>query len=540
MKDALSYQVQQLLKGNKLSIDFDELSFQIKSHPTYPSLHAVTGVLDHFNIENLALDIPTTSDTLKQLPKTFLAQIKIEGHKQFVVVTKVKDSYRLIFDSKKKKTISLTEFLIQFTGIILAVNKEESNIETTNSSTVNNIIKGFTIGSAIILVLLLINIKADLASYLFLVTSITGICFTVTILNQEQGKSTVLGNAFCANTTEKKNCNAVLSSKGATIFKDIKLSDLSFIYFTGLTASTIILILSNTSIFIPKIISLVALPITLYSIYYQSIVIKKWCFLCLCIVGLIWLQAAISGFNTLTNFTFKSLLTTLFSFSSISAFWFLVSKFYKENKGLNSIKLQYGKFKRNFELFNNQFSKSKVINTQLHDTKEIIYGNTNSNFNIIMISNPMCGHCKTVHQLVNEILKRYSDSVKLTIRFNVNPKDTLNSAVKVTTRLIEIYYKQNTKICLQAMDDIYGDYSTEQWLKKWGECSSQKEYLSTLQNEYAWCTKNSINFTPEMLINGQAYPRIYERTDLIYFIEDLADYFETNNYNILFLKTETV
>ena len=26
----------------------DELEFQLLSHPSYPSLHAVTGVLDHF------------------------------------------------------------------------------------------------------------------------------------------------------------------------------------------------------------------------------------------------------------------------------------------------------------------------------------------------------------------------------------------------------------------------------------------------------------------------------------------------------------
>jgi uncharacterized membrane protein/protein-disulfide isomerase len=332
----------------------------------------------------------------------------------------------------------------------------------------------------------------------------------------------------------------VLSSKGATILNDIKLSDLSFIYFTGITVATIILILSNFSTFIPKIISLIALPITLYSIYYQAMVIKKWCFLCLCIVGLMWLQAGVAVINFSPNYEFSSILITLFFMVSIATFWLLISKFYKENKELITIKLNYFKFKRNFELFNNQLSRSKIINTDLPDTKEIIYGNMNSAFHIVMISNPMCGHCRAVHQLVNEILKRYSDAFKLTIRFNVNPKDPLNSSVKVTTRLLEIHHTESPEMSLKAMDDIYGDYTTEQWLKKWDGCSEQKEYLTILENEYSWCKEKSINFTPEILINGQPYPRVYDRSELIFFIEDLAEQFEANNYNIPLIKTEKV
>ncbi|WP_458627593.1 vitamin K epoxide reductase family protein [Winogradskyella sp. PC D3.3] len=538
MKDTLSYQVEQLLKENKLIIDFDELSFQIKSHPTYPSLHAVTGVLDHFNIENLALDVPITANTLHQLPNTFLAQLEIDSEKQFAVVTKIKDQYRLVFNAKNKKTISQIQFLEQFTGILLAVDKDESNLEVTNSSITSKLIKGLSIGSIFLLTLLLFNTTTEIANYFFLFISVIGVYITTTILKQEQGESTILGNAFCSNPTEKKNCNAVLSSKGATILKGLKLSDLSFIYFTGLGLATSILIISNISIFIPQTISLIALPITLYSIYYQSLVIKKWCFLCLCIIGLMWFQAGLATINFSVNYEFTSILITILSFTSISALWLLSSKSYKENKALNTVKLEYFKLKRNFELFNNQLSKSKIINTQIDDIKEIVYGNINSHFNITIISNPMCGHCKAVHNLVNQILKQYSDSVKLIIRFNVDQKDPSNSSVKITTRLLELYHTKEPKLSLKAMNDIYGNYSSEQWLKKWDECAQPKDYLLTLKNEHSWCTKSSINFTPEILINGQSYPRLYERSDLIYFIEDLIEQFEANNHNVPFRKTQ--
>ena len=50
MKSPLSLIVKKLLSKNAISFDKKELDFQIQSHPSYPSLHAITGVLDHFNI----------------------------------------------------------------------------------------------------------------------------------------------------------------------------------------------------------------------------------------------------------------------------------------------------------------------------------------------------------------------------------------------------------------------------------------------------------------------------------------------------------
>ncbi|MCD2260451.1 vitamin K epoxide reductase family protein [Psychroserpens luteolus] len=535
MKDALSYQVQQLLKENNLNIDFNELNFQIQSHPTYPSLHAITGVLDHFNIENIALDVPKTIETLNQLPDTFLAQVDIEQQKQFVVVTKSKNNYRIVFGPKNQKTIAQHDFLDQFTGIVLAVDENESNRSNTSNSK-SAIVKTLSICTVLLFGFILINSNLGWLNLVFFLTSVFGIYITTTIIKQEQGESTMLGNAFCSNPTEKKSCDAVLSSKGATIFKGFKLTDLSFIFFSGLSLTTFLLAISNNTIFIPKLITVAALPITIYSIYYQYAVIQKWCFLCLSIVGLMWFQVGLSLLDFNPNYKFTSILISALSFTSIGALWFIISEAQKANKTLNQTKLKYFKFKRNFELFSNQLNKSKVINTHIDNTKEIVYGNRNSHFNITIITNPMCGHCRTVHDLVTQISNRYLDVITLTIRFNVDSKNADSPAVKVSTRLLELYQTDGPENCLNAMNDIYGDYSAEQWLKKWQNCFHPEKYLTVLQKEDSWCSNNNINFTPEILINGQSYPKIYDRKDLIYFIDDLAEQFESNSYNIPFVR----
>ena len=266
MKDALSYQVQQLLKENKLAIDFDELTFQIKSHPTYPSLHAVTGVLDHFNIQNLALDVPKNIEVLNQLPNTFLAQVEINDVKTFAVVTKKNKLWQLVINSKEKQLLSTQDFLTCFTGILIAVDKDESNISATTTST-SSLVKSLLVIFFIAFGALLILSKPSLDTILLLLSSVVGLYISNTILKQEQGESTVLGNAFCSNPTEKKSCDAVLMSKGATLFNGLKLSDLSIIYFSAITFTAFLLTVNAQTVFPLKIVGASAAPARVVAIF---------------------------------------------------------------------------------------------------------------------------------------------------------------------------------------------------------------------------------------------------------------------------------
>nr|WP_281397822.1 vitamin K epoxide reductase family protein [Winogradskyella flava] len=372
----------------------------------------------------------------------------------------------------------------------------------------------------------------------FLCLSIIGIYISISVFKQEQGESNILVDAFCSNPSEKKSCNAVLNSKASTVYKNLKLSDLSITYFTGLALAISFLSLSSKAIFIPKLISLMALPTTIYSIYFQSLVIKKWCFLCLSIVAVMWCQACIALLNFEPIYNLESTLIVVLSFSFVSVLWLLASRFFKDNKTLKKTKVDYYKFKRNFDLFSNQLDINKTISTYVASKKEMIYGNSNSNLNIVIITNPLCGHCKPVHKTIEQILSNYPQLTKLTIRFNINPEHPENTAVKIAARLLEIYHIENIETCLDAMHDIYGDSSPSEWLKKWNECSQPNNYLPILRDQFNWCSDNSINFTPEILINGKSYPKMFDRNDLIYFIENLEELSEVNNPHIPFIKAE--
>ncbi len=532
MNNLLADQLQFLLSQHTIACDHEELSFQIQSHPSYPSLHSITGVLDHFNIDNIALDVPSSEETLSQLPKVFMAQLETEQGKVFAVVKNKGLVYELMFSKKEKQQLSIHDFLQQFTGIIVAVEKTEDTVMTKNNKSL--VSKTLIVLASLVALAVLLTATSSVFNIAYTLISAVGLYISVAILKQELGEKTILGNAFCSNTTTKSNCDSVLTSKGANI-GTYKLSDLSITYFSGITLLSFLLMITNSSLALPLVISFMALPITIYSIYYQYAIVKQWCFLCLSIVGVLWVQPvllllALDEIKTsIFSINSTTILLSVFVFISVFSVWNIVSPKIKDFRALKVSKIKYFKFKRDFNIFESLLNRSKTLETTIPNVSEIVLGNQNSPLVITIVTSPFCGHCKPVHQLVEQILKKHSKKVLLQIRFSVNQNNT--PLVSITSRLLELYHTEGVERCLQAMHDIYGDVNSDAWINKWGKTENEPHYLNTLNQQSAWCSTNQINFTPEVLINGKSYPKEYERSELIYFIEDLHDNVHTSTTN---------
>lgn len=518
METSLIALVVSLLKKNKIPFDKKELTFQIQSHPSYPSLHAITGVLSHFNIENIAAEVPTDIETLLQLPNYFIAQIQDKQGPQLVFAEKKQQHIHL--NHQKKQVLSHNEFLKKFTGILVAVEKPENQATKPKSTFLfPTLLISFV---CILSVYLIISPPFSFIHFSYLILAIIGLFISIIIVKQELGIHTTIGEVFCSSNNNKKDCDAVLSSKGATLINGYKLSDISLLYFCSLTIATAIQFKTPS---LSYLLSLLAIPITCYSIYYQYFVVKKWCLLCLSLVGVLWCQGILAIINppfshswNIHNIAVYTIII-LFTFTA----WYYIKPLLFELHELRKTNISNTKFKRNITLFETMLQQSPQINTQLPDQKEIIFGNPKASLEIVLITNPFCGHCKSVHTQIHDILKQYGAHVKIIIRFNINTTSPDQNPIKVTTRLLELYKEEGTISCLEAMTDIYENGKAAQWLKKWGECSNEKAYRAVLEAAYSWCTKHNINFTPHLLLNGKAYPKQYQRTDLLFFIEELAN-----------------
>lgn len=523
MKDTLSFLVQSLLQKNKITIDAEELDFQIQSHPSYPSLHAITGVLNHFNIENAAIQVPVNEKTLAQLPNSFIAQIKIENTSFFALVIKKGFQYKVITNNKKSKIISIQTFLDQFTGILVGIEKDDK--KNINQLTTVNYQKPLFVIALFIFCVMLYKYNTSIYARIYFGLSLIGVAISYLIVQHDLGLSSKIVDSICSQESKTTNCNAVLNSKGATLYKNIKLSDVSFIYFVAITVSVLLLSLANTSLNTMYLLSLAGIPIVIYSIYYQIKISKNWCVLCLSIASILVLQASFFFFTSSNILTINilSVLVTGFSFSVVASIWLFINSKLKQEQGFKKLKIESKKFKMNFELFNTLLQKSETLNTTLVNTSEIVLGNKNAPLNITAITNPFCGHCKSVHNLIETLLKKHHNNINVTIRFNINTSNLGSNGVLVSSRLLELFHTEGELKCLEAMHDIYNNADATNWLTKWEEATNPATYINTLETEYNWRLNNDINFTPAILINGKIYPKEYNREDLLFFIEDLNE-----------------
>lgn len=522
-----------LLKKSDIKVDEGEFEFQLLSHPSYPSLHSITGVLDHFNIKNYALEIPNSFEAIALLPNQFLALVKTKEYDGFVLACKQKFGFELFFDNNKKQFMLFNNFLDIWTGVIVILEDEAQGIkQDVKTGRLSNVV--FYIMPIALLALFIYN-KPNPFQIAHFLLSLVGVIICVLIVQHELGLQSMILDKFCSQEKKSINCDAVLNSKGATLFKAFKFSDVGIIYFAGILLAWILITVSRTTFNPIVLITGLAIPFTLFSIFYQYKVVKKWCLLCLSVVSILWLQASslflLDIDRTALSISLESLTLTAFSFFAVFALWQFISPRLKKEQELRALKIEHFKFKKNYNIFKSLTSRREKIDTRIDNAQEIVLGNTsvNSPIEIVIITNPLCGFCKEAHQLVEKLLLRADYNIRIIIRFNVS-SDYNSIDTKIAIKLIEIYNKEPEQKSLEALHDIYSGYQPSDWLKKWGEPLEPKNTYTTIRAK-EWCKRNSINFTPEILVNGRPFPNEYNRTDLIFFIDDLIEE-ETERSNL--------
>lgn len=525
MKEPLSNLLRILLKQNNIKVDEKELEFQLLSHPSYPSINSITGVLDHFKLRNYALEVPKDTETLNLLPSSFLTLIRDEISNTLVVASKINNEIQLTFVDRQSKFISIDSFLEKWTGVVVIIENDEQEPVKKEKKTF------FSVNFIYLMTIVLLSIfflnAANLFQIVHYLLTLTGVGICMLIVQHELGLHSKLLDKFCSEENKKTSCNAVMNSKGATLFGSLRFSDAGIIYFMSLLIAWSLLKISNSTYNTIYFITVLAIPFTFFSIFYQYKIVKKWCLLCLSVVSILWLQAASLYFIYInaTDFSLnlRSVLLTAFCFLATFALWQFISPRLKKEQELKALKIDHFKFKRSYNIYKSLISGSEKFITNINDINEIVFGNNNqsSPLQIVIITNPLCGFCKESHELVENLLLLKGKNIQISIRFNVN-EDCNSIDTRIALRLLELYSKEGNQVCLEAMHDIYGKYSPYDWLHKWNEPSEEK-YIETLSKGKSWCKKNNINFTPEILVNGISFPKEYSRTDLLFFVEEIIE-----------------
>lgn len=513
------------LDAEHIQLDKEEFDFQFNSHPDYPSLLALSDTLKFFNITNGAFKIDRSE--IELLPNNFVARLKKDNIDFLSFIEKKEDVFVYTNGTEQKHSASKSDFEILWDDIVLLV--EQDAKEVAKPKTKNLLLHSLLIISALLfLTLVVVDVPSNWFS-LFYVFPILGLFLSVAALKDLFKTKSKLLNKFC-NSTAATSCNTVVNSSKWKILKTVGFSDLGIIFFSVQIIGLFLMGLSGHYagfLSIQTILLLASIPVIIASIYYQKFIEKKWCPICLSIIGVILLELGYVFFlNKTLDLTISLVEVTVFLFvaSSVAAIWYILRSLLKKVNDLKSFELKANRFKRNYDMFKKMLLTSRVY--QLPESL-LILGNPNAELKISIITSPFCGHCSEPHYMLKSIQEKYKERVSVSILYNVNPKnERIRNFVK---NIIHLNLKKGSRYYYLAMDYWYQTKNDDKWLSKYQTNANTKKTENILDNQHPWFMQQNFNFTPCLFINGYRYPKEYDIAELPFFIDELMD---DKSYNI--------
>lgn len=506
----------------------------LEEHVDSPTLLSIKDTLFKYGVESVA--IRKADYNYYDFETPFICSIQQEDwHKgSFTIVSQVSETNITYLDpqTNKLKEIPLSEFEQIDKGIILLTDdshkKDELNlashlIEQRNQTIARNI------PIYLSLITLLLSLGYTVLNYqtgiswvniILTMTSFIGLAVSSLLLWHEIDAHNPFIREVCGGQGKKANCDAVLNSSQSSFF-GINWAIWGFAFMATLFSIQVFFAGNLSFLYLSAIISLLAAPYILFSIYYQAQVIKHWCPLCLAIQGVLIINSLTAiffiynqGINLAPISSYSIVLTILLACFFMTAAYTLIPLLKSARDNRNTEK-RWKKLRYNTEIFKALLDKSEKITAPI-DGLGIVVGNPLAKNEIIKVCNPYCGPCSKAHPELEYIIKHNPD-VKVRIIFTASGEenDYRTAPVLHFLALSEMY---GNDFLSKAIDDWYlsekKDY--KEFAKKYPINEDLKGQNEKIYAMFNWCKSMKIRVTPTIYINGRELPEGYHISELNY------------------------
>jgi uncharacterized membrane protein len=501
------------LQVSNYSIDSKKFELQLLTHPDFPSFKSISDTYDYFGVENLVAKVPI--EAIAELPENFITLLKNSNDLDPFLVRRKKGYFLIINQELQKQKISFEKLKEVWNGLIIAIETKEQEENP------NKIKKEYFLFFILLLTSIIPSItNFNINSIIFNVFSFIGLLISYFIIKETFGINNKKINRFCSSVSKNQGCSNVINNTKSKLFNIISLSDACIVYFSSLLLFSILVEFNVSLLFL---ISIFSIPVIIYSLYYQALVIKDWCALCIGISIILIFQFSILLYNFdyfVFNLSVISKAIILVAFTSI--LWYTIKDLQIINLSLESTKIDFLKFKRNKKLFDELLSKKQLLtNDILLDENRIFFGSKNPKLVIIAVTNPLCGFCAESFFTYYEILNKYED-IQINFVFSLFTNDPNNPAFKILNSFLELYHRKSKNKALEALKEWFDSKNLDNWTKKYHYVDINNENIEAiLKRHLDWNVKNKIHQTPTTIINNYFYPVEYNIKDIFYFIDDM-------------------
>lgn len=514
-----------------LKIPVSETRVQkVQYHPSYPSLLAISDELTLVGIENIATKI--TLNQLQEIPLPSIAHLnKNGGH--FVVLEKLDQMTLTYFDPEVgivEETLS--EFEKKWTGVVLLaeVNSKSGEDGYHQKKRIENFNKAsFYLSCLLVGLGLFVSLffaTISILPYFFL--KIIGALLSFFLLQKQFGLAGKNVSKLCS-LGGQSGCDAVIQSPHAKLFGVLNLSEIGMLYFSGsLLALSLLLVSGIHDISVLQVISVSLVPFTLVSIYYQWRVIKAWCPLCLLVMVVICLEALTVALITAPlQFNLRGITLTFFGFSLPVVGWFLLRQRYLDSFQLPNLEKTLFKFNRSERIFQLLLNNQPVVKINPVSIP-VSMASPEAPLCITLVSNPACGPCAYAHAVVEDLVERFNEKIKVDFRFTVDQKNPHSAPNSMIKHILEVASVSNDQ-ALAALHSWFidgGRANLNSWKKTFpvSNQSATPEEIDKCLFEYAeFIFRAEVQSTPSIFINGRRMPDEFSIADLNFQIRKLIE-----------------
>ncbi|TKG87815.1 hypothetical protein EYV94_27895 [Puteibacter caeruleilacunae] len=519
--DNTIFAIQKALKELKLKVSNKTIKDYLLGHPEYPTIKSVCDGLSRWKIEHYPLRLELNE--IEELEIPFIAHSNNSGG-LLMFVQQIRNSKVEYYDvNNKKRKESFKDFSQRLSGAVIVIEpeqkiKDSNYLKERQEELIDRGLLPILIASLVCVAAYMFTSVAGKSVYsgnyqlwLLLATKSLGIVASLFLVLHEMKVHTKLSDRLCGFNS-KTDCDSVLKSTASRMFGWINWADIGIIYFSG----TLIFLLGAqpiNSLTTMASISVLTLPYSVYSIYYQAFKVKKYCPFCLVVQLLLIVEFVI---------LLPDLIVAVFSVAEFVRFvvsmvmpaigWILY-KGYHDHK--NALEIEHDaniRFKGNADIF--EYLLTSEGKQEIEVTNQsLVLGNSKAPVTISAFLSLYCNPCATAFKELYTLLRSCMD-VKMNAIFTVyNDKESQ----EVIDHIYMLYQENDgaTKV-LEFLEKWYSaDVVGKKKLMSSVNVPERFHIASELKLVNGELFKNNkIEGTPTVFVNGYKLPQQYQYSDI--------------------------
>lgn len=526
-----------IIKYNRLSINKETIYRQFAEHPYPNSLMAIIDILEGYNIATNSYTIKNL-EALKKYDKPKIVLVHINSESFFSVIYSISKESVIWYNpiTHRQESVSFEDLKKIYAGIVTFIDVKDYIAEAEYENKykrffIKRVVEAIP-AFIIIITILFIALSLLLSGtpiYLELYIGGVGIgsiiCAILVHSEVNEYKSYII-EKLCP-VGKIWDCSTVLKSSANNIY-GVNWSTIGLAYFTGTLIVLACVGPTNLNYWrMAAYLNVITLPFIIYSLYYQIMIYRHWCIICLSILSILLYLFIISCLSGLLNLHLGIILNCFTPFVIVDLIVLWGSNMYKslceQNKKYNELFPYFNRVRFNKNVFYTLLDEYPLIEKVPLDMS-INIGQSTAPTTILKICDPFCRSCSKSHI---EMEKLYDNkNIFLQVIFYVSSKDneTKKNIIKLFFALKEKYGNQ---YMLQVLHDWYSqtDKNFEEFRKKYNDIDDKA--INAQNNKITWLVQKNIElkiqYTPTFYINNHHMP------DDFYSYNDFSSLFTDKN-----------